>query len=257
MRIAVRATATATALALAWAAAVGCSSSRGKGAPSAADVAAASTTPAPPPAARPPPPPRRRSPRPLSTGRRRRPRGSLGQRAAAVHLLRAPSGPADRGSARRDAGRSFAHDRRTAASSNRSRSRSSTSSASASRVCPSPTSRGQGRRALGRPGTAVAFSERPRRFGRCESPGGARSRLAGDARSAAAVASAPPPAPPAAMSASRRRLRPPAARWPTLSRRSASTAGRHVAVTLQGDGWFARRISSCRNPPRVVVDLPA
>ncbi len=41
-----------------------------------------------------------------------------------------------------------------------------------------------------------------------------------------------------------------------LEKVAASAADGHVAVTLQGDGWFAPKDFVLSNPPRVVVDLP-
>jgi type IV pilus assembly protein PilQ len=261
MRIAVRATATATALALAWAAAVGCSSSRGKGAPSAADVAAASTTPASASSS---------STAPAPTAKITQ--AALNQDADGARVVLSANAPLLYTSYEprpdllivdlRDAtpAESFVIPKATGGivesikieeldELGKRITRLSIGHRAEAKV--DVRSVGQGLAVAFSETTAVASTE-------AESPAEpAPAREETPAPAAAAVASAPLPAPPAAMTAS---VAPaPAARGEmahALEKVAASAADGHVAVTLQGDGWFAPKDFVLSNPPRVVVDLP-
>jgi type IV pilus assembly protein PilQ len=261
MRIAVRATATATALALAWAAAVGCSSSRGKGAPSAADVAAASATPASASSS---------STAPAPTAKITQ--AALNQDADGARVVLSANAPLLYTSYEprpdllivdlRDAtpAESFVIPKATGGivesikieeldELGKRITRLSIAHRAEAKV--DVRSVGQGLAVAFSETTAVASTE-------AESPAEpAPAREETPAPAAAAVASAPLPAPPAAMTASAAPA--PAARGEmahALEKVAASAADGHVAVTLQGDGWFAPKDFVLSNPPRVVVDLP-
>ena len=261
MRIAVRATATATALALAWAAAVGCSSSRGKGATGAADVAAASTTPAAAPG---------NSSAPAATAKITQ--AALNQDADGARVVLSANAPLLYTSYEprpdllivdlRDAApaESFVTPKATGGivesikieeldELGKRITRLSIAHRAEAKV--DVRSVGQGLAVAFSDSTAVASAD-------VETPAEpAPARAEAPAPAPAAVASAPLSAPPAAVTAS---VAPaPAARGEmahALEKVSASSADGHVAVTLQGDGWFAPKDFVLSNPPRVVVDLP-
>jgi len=260
MRIAVRATATATALALAWAAAVGCSSSRGKGAPSAADVAAASTTPAAAPG---------NSTAPAATTKITQ--AAFNQDTDGARVVLSANAPLLYTSYEprpdllivdlRDAvpAESFVMPKANGGivesikieeldELGKRITRLSIAHRAEAKV--DVRSVGQGLAVAFSDTTAVAAAD-------VESPAEPAPAKEETPAPAATVASVPLSAPPAAVAAS---VAPAAAARGemahALEKVVASAADGHVAVTLQGDGWFAPKDFVLANPPRVVVDLP-
>ena len=236
---------------------------------------------APPGARRPTPPtPRRRRPRPsrprcpdrflsgrhredhrgrVQRRRRRRPRRPVGQRPAALHVLRAPPGPADRRSARHDrrCGVPCAGDARRRAGridqvrgARRARQADHPALDRAQPRRPSPTS-ARSARGWRSPSTA-------RRPWRRAKPKALRTAPA--PAPAMAVASTPLAAPAAGgqRSGGPRGLRRGARRDGPRPREASPSTRRadEVSVTLLGDGWFSPKDFVLANPPRIVVDLP-